>query len=61
MLGFSPAFSLILLNLKENRYGTRKGIKFWIERLIINSAWELGFRRKSQKLKSPFRDFPGGP
>ena len=26
-------------------YGTKKGIKFWVERLIIiNSAGELGFR-----------------
>ena len=35
---------MILLNLRENRYGTRKGIKFWIERLIINLAEELSFR-----------------
>ena len=36
--------SLILLNLRENRYGTRKGIKFWIERLIVHLAEELSFR-----------------
>ena len=27
----------------RDRYRTRKGIKFWIERLIINLAEELGF------------------
>ena len=30
-------------NPEWNRYSMRKGIKFWIERLIINSAEELGF------------------
>ena len=41
LLGFSPPFSLIPLNLEGNRGMTRMGIKFWIERLIINSAGEL--------------------
>jgi len=31
---------LILLNLEENRFWTRKGIMFWIEMLIMNSAEE---------------------
>ena len=44
LLGFNPPFSLILLNPEGKRGGTRKGIKFWIERLIINLAGELGFR-----------------
>ena len=44
LLGLSPPFSLILLNPKGSRGGTRKGIKFWIERLIINSSGELGLR-----------------
>ena len=39
--GFSPSFSLILLNFEGNRGGIRKGIKWWIESLIINSAGEL--------------------
>lgn len=38
------AFSLIPLNPEGNRCRTRKGIKLWIERLIINLAGELGFR-----------------
>ena len=29
---------------EEDRGGIRKGIQFWIERLIINSAEELSFR-----------------
>ena len=36
--GFYPLFSLILL---KNRFRIRKEIKFWIERLIINSGEEL--------------------
>ena len=46
LLGFHSPFSLIFLN-PEGHGGwrcTRKGIKFWIERLIINSARELSFR-----------------
>ena len=39
LLGYNPLLSLLLFNL-----GTRKGIKFWMERLIINLAEELGFR-----------------
>lgn len=31
LLGFSLPFSLIFLNLKENRGGTRKGMKLWVE------------------------------
>lgn len=31
--------------LQGNRCRLRNGIKFWIERLIINSTDELGFRR----------------
>ena len=41
-----------MLNKKVNKV---------LDRLNINSAWGLGFRRKSQKLKAPFRDFHGGP
>ena len=44
LLGFNPPFALILLNPEGNRCQTRKGIKFGIERLIINSAEELSFR-----------------
>ena len=43
LLGFSPHFSLILLNPEGNRDGMRRRIKFWIERLIINLARELSF------------------
>ena len=44
LLSFNPSFSLILLNLEGSRGGTRKGTMFWVERLIINLAKELGFR-----------------
>ena len=44
LLSFSPPFSLLLLNPEGNRSGTRKEIKFWIERLIINSAGKPSFR-----------------
>ena len=44
LLSVSAPFSLMLLNAEGNRCGTRKGIKFWLERLIVNSAEELGFR-----------------
>lgn len=30
--------------LQGNRCRLRKGIKFWVEQLIINSTEELGFR-----------------
>ena len=40
----NPLFSLILLSPEGNGGRRRKGIKFWMERLIINSAGELGFR-----------------
>ena len=39
-----PQLSLIFLNLEGNRFRKRKAVKFWIERLIINSTEELGFR-----------------
>ena len=41
LLSFNPLFSLTLLNPEGNRGRTRKGIKFWIERLIINLSREL--------------------
>ena len=50
LLSFSLPFSLIVLNAEGDRDGTRKGIKLWTERLIINSAWELGFRDSSHSL-----------
>ena len=37
-------FFSIFLSPKKKRGGTRKGIKFWIEKLIIKSAEELSFR-----------------
>ena len=44
LLSFSPPFSLLLLGPDGNRDRTSKGIKFWIERLILYLAGELGFR-----------------
>ena len=44
LLSFNLPFSLILLNTKGNQGGIRKGIKFWIERLVINLSGELCFR-----------------
>lgn len=41
LLGFSSLLSLIILNPEGNTCGTRKGIKFCIDRLSINSAEEL--------------------
>ena len=38
LLGFSPPFSLILLNPEGNWCRIKKEIKFWLERLIINFA-----------------------
>ena len=38
MLGFSPPFSLIRVNLEGTGVGQEKGITFWTERFIINSA-----------------------
>ena len=43
LLSFHLPFSLLLFIPEGNRGGTRKGIKFWIERLIMNSSGELGF------------------
>ena len=52
--GFYPLFSLILL---ENTFRKRKEVKFWIERLIINSGEELLWRDSASSLatlgKSP--------
>ena len=45
LLSFNPPFPLTRLNLEGNKDITRKGMKFWIKRLIINSAEELGFRK----------------
>ena len=44
LLGFNSPLSLILLHPVDDRDRTRKGIKFWMERLIINSSGELGLR-----------------
>lgn len=44
LLGFSAHFSLILINPERTRGRARKGIKFWVEKLIINSAEDLDFR-----------------
>ena len=44
LLGFNCPFSLIFLNPEGNRCKTRKAIKYWIERLIINLAGRLDFR-----------------
>ena len=45
--GFYPLFSLILL---ENTFRKRKEVKFWIERLIINSGEELLWRDSASSL-----------
>lgn len=45
LLSFSLLFSLIILSPEGNRGRTRKGMKFWIERLSINLAEKIGFRR----------------
>ena len=47
LLSFNPLFSLTLLNPEGNRGRTRKGIKFWMEKLIINLAEKLSFRALS--------------
>ena len=44
LLGFNPSFSLIFLNLEGKSYGTRKRIKFWIKKLVRNSAVEFSFK-----------------
>ena len=43
LLGFNSPLSLILLHPVDDRDRTRKGIKFWMESLIINSTGELDF------------------
>lgn len=35
---------LLQCQAEENGFWARKGIMFWIEKLVINSADELGFR-----------------
>ena len=52
LLAFNPSFSFILFSPKWNRDKTRKGIKYWVKRFIINlvgnTIWG-GFRfRKNQ-------------
>ena len=44
LLGFNPSFSLIFLNLEGKSYGTRNRIKFWIKKLVRNSAVEFSFK-----------------
>lgn len=41
---FNPPFILIFLHLERNRFGTSKGVKFWIESLVISSAESLCFK-----------------
>ena len=55
LLSFNPSFSLFLLSPQGNRGKTRKGIMFWIKRLIINLAGELCFR------KPQFQKYPVTP
>ena len=43
-IGSNLPFSLICLSLERNTFRKGKGIKFWIERLIINSIEELNSR-----------------
>ena len=40
---WNSPLSFIFLHPEGSKGGIRKGIKFWIERLTINSAGELGF------------------
>ena len=37
LLAFKPSFSFILLSPEGNRDKTRKGIKYWVKKFIINS------------------------
>ena len=56
LLGFNSLLSLILLHPVADRDRTRKGIKFWMERLIINASGELGLRgTRFQDYKEPQR------
>ena len=41
---FISLFSLILFSIERKTLKKRKGVKFWIKRLIINSAEELSIR-----------------
>lgn len=41
---FQYPLCLILFDLEGKRGMTRKRIKFWVKKLIINSAGELSFR-----------------
>lgn len=43
LLGLIAHFSLILINPQRTRGRTRKGMKFWVEKLIINLAEDLDF------------------
>ena len=54
LLSFNPPFSLISLNLEGNKCWTRKGIPFWIEKLIVNSAEGLGFRGTQFRAQADF-------
>lgn len=53
LLGFSPPFSLTLLNPDRNRdqMGKRNKV-FWIERFIMNLAGEFSFRGVISIIKS---------
>ena len=54
LLGFNPPFPLTFLNPEGNKGGTKKKKKteqFWINRLVINLAWELGFRGRKGWLR----------
>lgn len=55
----APSFLKILISLEGNRSRTRKGIQFWIERLIINSAGELNFSETYITTSAPCGP-PGG-
>lgn len=43
LLTFKPSFSFILLSPEGNRDKTRKGIKYWVKRFIINSVGNSQF------------------
>ena len=45
-LGFHPPFSLSVLNPQGTRCGPRKGIMFWMERLIIKLVSRRGGRKR---------------
>ena len=41
LFSFKPPFSGILLSPEEIMSGTREGMKFWIEKLVINLTNEF--------------------